>query len=116
MNLALALAPLSLFDPGENGIDIGDLSLLVGVLAVIGGFVLALWRIMLRSLDRRIEGIAARLDERTKPIQPNANGGRSLPDVAMSGEWTRDALRTIAGHIGVDLPPDPAGQTHEEAP
>lgn len=35
-----------------------------------------------KNLDKRIALIARQLDERTQPIQKDANGGLSLPDVA----------------------------------
>lgn len=75
----------ALLDPGENGFDIVDLSIVLGIITVASGLFAGAFRvIVLPALDRRIEAVAEavveRLDERTKPIQPDANGGASLPD------------------------------------
>jgi hypothetical protein len=87
----------SWLDPAENGIDVGDVSLLLGVVVVSCGIVLGTWRLMLRMLDKRIALIAGRLDERTKAIQGDANGSKSLPDVSRK-------LDLLIDHLGVDLP------------
>lgn len=68
------------WEPGSsNSLDIGDLAaILAFVLAVIGALTgLSRWWI---SQMRKI--VREEIEEFTAPIQPNANGGLSLPDVA----------------------------------
>lgn len=81
------------FDPGNDGLDVSDISIIAGVILV--GF--AMWWATLRALDRRIERIATRLDERTNLIQPKANSGSSLTD-------TNRKLDRLLDHLGIDLP------------
>lgn len=87
------------FDPGGDGWDIEDVAKILGVIALIGGFVAAVGRVMLRSLDKHMSGIAERLDERTKPIQPTANGGKSLPDVAAKLDLVLERQHDIAADV-----------------
>lgn len=55
--------------------------LCVMIIAIIGGLA-AFTRWMGRRMDHRMTEIALQLDERTKQIQPFANGGNSLTDVS----------------------------------
>jgi hypothetical protein len=77
-----------LFDPGENGFDIADMSVVVGILLAVGGVVAGVVRWNAKrvatvrdreraEMERRL---AEQIREATKPIQPDANGGWALAD------------------------------------
>ena len=56
-----------------------------GATLVFFGIVTGLWGFAVflgKRMDRRVAAIAAQVDERTKQIQPHANGGNSLTDVS----------------------------------
>lgn len=67
----------ALFDVGDNGFDIYDASVVVGLIVSLYFGV----RWAGRKIDERIAAIAEQLDQRTEQIQPDANHGKSLPDV-----------------------------------
>jgi hypothetical protein len=68
------------WEPGQSGqLDIGDLSALFMFFLAVVGAVTALSRWWLKQLRKMIR---EEVQEFTKPIQPTANGGLSLPDVA----------------------------------
>jgi len=68
------------WEPGQSGqLDIGDLSAIFMFFLAVVGAVTALSRWWLKSLRKMIR---EEVQEFTKPIQPTANGGLSLPDVA----------------------------------
>lgn len=77
---SLTILAANWWEPGQNGtFDIGDLSaIFMFALAVIGAMVgfNRWWFKKLRKMIRE------EIREFTKPIQPTANGGKSLPDVA----------------------------------
>jgi hypothetical protein len=52
-----------------------------------------------KTLDKRIAVIAQQLDDRTKPIQSDANGGLSLPDVARNIDILMDRQNGIGREI-----------------
>lgn len=58
----------------------------IGILTVLGR-----WLVVI-PLKRLIE-------ENTKPIQPNANGGKSLPDVAKATAEIKVAIESLAHQI-----------------
>jgi hypothetical protein len=58
----------------------------IGILTVLGR-----WLVVI-PLKRLIE-------EHTRPIQPNANGGRSLPDVAKTTAEIKVAIQGLANQI-----------------
>lgn len=58
----------------------------IGILTVLGR-----WFVVI-PLKRLIE-------EHTKPIQPNANGGKSLPDVAKATAEIKVAIESLAHQI-----------------
>lgn len=73
------------FDPGNNGFDLDDVGRILAVLSpvVIASVFILRWyrkkRIMRqRAMEQRIQ---AAIVEATRPIQPGANGGASLPDL-----------------------------------
>jgi hypothetical protein len=92
-----------LFDPGDNGFDIADLSVMVGIILAIGGVVAAVvrWNAKRVSEVRRLERqemerrLHDQIREATKPIQPDANGGFALADVVR----TLDGIRDDVGYL-----------------
>jgi hypothetical protein len=63
--------------------DIGDLSALLGLIALASGMIFGVtrwWLKLMKALIKEEVGAA------TAPIQPGANGGLSLPDVARRTE------------------------------
>lgn len=67
------------WEPGQNGtLDIGDISAIFMFFLAVVGAVTALSRWWLKQLRVMIR---EEVEEFTKPIQPHANGGKSLPDV-----------------------------------
>lgn len=76
----VVIAQQNWWEPGQNGVlDIGDISALFMFFLAVIGAVTALSRWWLKQLRQMIR---EEVEEFTKPIQPNANGGKSLPDVA----------------------------------
>ena len=74
------MAASNWWEPGTpNMFDIGDLSALLGLIALASGMIFGVtrWWLKLMKAMMREEMAAA-----TAPIQPGANGGLSLPDVA----------------------------------
>lgn len=65
-----------IIDPANNGFDVTDLLALLGVVTAITGIIALLWKVLAAPQ------ISRQISEATKPIQPGANGGKSLPDVA----------------------------------
>jgi len=102
----------SFFDLANDGIDAGDLSVLAtGVAAFCaavagiyyaGRWVGAKYRARkahcLQWLRAEIRGIVRQeVSEATKSIQPNANGGKSLPDA-------NKKIDLLLEHLGVEVP------------
>ncbi len=72
------------WDPGNDAFDVGDLGLIVGIVGgVMGALVIAV-----RWLDSRI-------DTKTKQIQPDTNGGRSLTDLHKKVDQFADYQRAV---------------------
>jgi hypothetical protein len=90
----------SWWEPGSDGtLDVGDLAIILGfVVSVIGAFT-ALSRWWMKQLKRIIHD---EVEEFTAPIQPTANGGLSLPDVARKVERLEDTIENVK----VDLKED----------
>jgi len=94
----------SFFDVNNNGIDITDLAAVLGFLALLAGSVIGLFRWSRKQLrDEISEIVKCEIDKATAPIQPTANGGLSLPDVAKSTRRLEDMMMRIALHSGIDL-------------
>ena len=90
MNLFSVLAQGNWWEPGQTDmLDIGDASaIFMFFLAVIGALT-AFSRWWFKKLRRMIR---EEIEEFTMPIQPNANGGKSLPDVARKVDVLEERL------------------------
>lgn len=94
----------SFFDVNNNGIDITDLAAVLGFLALLVGSVIGLFRWSRKQLrDEISEVVRCEIDKATAPIQPGANGGLSLPDVAKTTRRLEDMMIRLALHSGIDL-------------
>lgn len=65
----------SIIDPANNGFDISDLLSIFAVVGAVVASLAALWRWIIEP------HIGKQIAEATRPIQPEANGGKSLPDL-----------------------------------
>ena len=91
----------SFFDPNSNGWDITDLAAIFGLIIGLGGAVIVI-RQSVKASARWVsstvrEIVREEVAEQTRPIQKNANGGKSLPDA-------NKKLDFIAAHLGIELP------------
>lgn len=94
----------SFFDVNGNGLDVTDLAAILGFLTLLIGSVIGLFRWSRKQLRDEIrEVVRCEIDKATAPIQPGANGGLSLPDVAKSTRRLEDMMMRIALHSGIDL-------------
>lgn len=92
------------FDVNNNGIDVTDLAAVLGFLALLVGSVIGLFRWSRKQLREEIsEVVRSEIGKATAPIQPTANGGLSLPDVAKSTRRLEDMMMRIALHSGIKL-------------
>lgn len=90
------------FDVNNNGIDVTDLAAVLGFLALFVGSVVGLFRWSRKQLREEIRDIVQdQIGKATAPIQPTANGGLSLPDVAKSTKRLEEMLGKIAASVGV---------------
>lgn len=83
------------WEPGTPGVlDVGDLAIILGFVLTVVGAAAGLSRWWLKQLRSTIH---EEVEEYTKEIQPTANGGRSLPDVARKVdklEYSVDELKS----------------------
>jgi hypothetical protein len=92
----------SFFDVNNNGIDVTDLAAVLGFSALFVGSVIGLFRWSRKQLRHEIgEVVRCEIDKATAPIQPTANGGLSLPDVAKSTRRLEDMMMRLALHQGI---------------
>lgn len=92
----------SFFDVNDNGLDITDLAAILGFLALLAGSTVGLFRWSRKQLREEIsEIVRCEIGKATAPIQPGANGGLSLPDVAKSTKRLEVMLGKIAASVGV---------------
>ncbi len=90
------------FDVNNNGIDVTDLAAVLGFLALFFGSVVGLFRWTRKQLREEIrEVVQFEISRATAQIQPTANGGLSLPDVAKSTKRLEIMLGKIADSVGV---------------
>ena len=104
LTLLTSQVPASFWDPGDNGYDVGDAGTLLVFLVGVAGVLWATTKFLL--LPQIHSMVVEEVTKATAPIQVGANGGYSLPDVARKGDWTGEALKAIADHMGVPLPDD----------
>ncbi|MHB1100011.1 MAG: hypothetical protein ACYCZR_10690 [Burkholderiales bacterium] len=108
----------SFFDPSNDGFDMNDFSMILGIIIGGGGAYWVLNKVGSWVVDKFTEKVEvivrAVIEEYTRPIQKETNGGFSLPDVARGTDWNKRALKAIAEAQGIDLPPDPT--TFENTP
>jgi predicted amidohydrolase YtcJ len=72
-----------------------NLQIIASLIAVLSAFGVVLgWA----TKHWLIDAIKEHVDHRTYPIQPNANGGKSLPDVIKSIEQTNKRLERVENH------------------
>ena len=94
----------SFFDVNDNGLDVTDLAAILGFLALLAGTTVGLFRWSRKQLREEIsEVVRCEIAKATAPIQPGANGGLSLPDVAKTTRRLEDMLMRLALHSGIDL-------------
>lgn len=102
------------WEPGQNGtLDVGDVSAILMFLLAVIGSVAAFNKWWLKKIHAMIR---KEVEEFTKPIQPSANGGLSLPDVSrkvdiletmlcemrQSGDDTKEMLTRLLLSIAID--------------
>jgi len=87
------MASSNWWEPGTaNLFDVGDLSALLGLIVLASGMVFGVtrwWMKLMKALIKDEIGAA------TAPIQPTANGGLSLPDVARRTERLEQQMDII---------------------
>jgi hypothetical protein len=84
LTLSSFAASSNWWEPGTADLfDVGDLSALLGLIVLTSGMVFGVSRWWLRLLKTIIKD---EIGAATAPIQPSANGGLSLPDVARKTE------------------------------
>lgn len=76
------------FDLNDDGVDIYDIGVALGALAILATALGWLWR---RLRDELRDLIL----ETTKPIQPGTNGGYSLPDLHRKVDNYRYEVRSL---------------------
>lgn len=90
----------SWWEPGSRGIlDIGDLAAMLAFITAVIGSAAALSRWWMKQLKSTIH---EEVESYTKPIQPTANGGLSLPDVARKVEKLENTVENIKIDIKED--------------
>ena len=88
------------WEPGSAGtFDVGDLAAIFAFTLAVVGAATGLSRWWMKQLKRIIH---EEVEEFTAPIQPTANGGLSLPDVARKVEKLEDTIENVK----VDLKED----------
>jgi hypothetical protein len=96
----LELLSQSWWEPGSAGVfDVGDMAIMLGFALAVIGAATGFSRWWLKQLRRTIH---EEVEEYTKPIQPSANGGLSLPDVARKVERMEDTVENIKIDIKED--------------
>lgn len=84
MLTSVTIAASNWWEPGTpNFFDVGDLSAMLGLIALASGMVFGVTRWWLKLMKAMMREEIANA---TAPIQPGANGGLSLPDVARRTE------------------------------
>jgi hypothetical protein len=83
-DLSILVAANNWWEPGTaNLFDVGDLSALLGLIVLVSGMIFGVSKWWLKLMKAIIKD---EISTATAPIQPGANGGLSLPDVARRTE------------------------------
>jgi hypothetical protein len=92
-DLSILVAANNWWEPGTaNLFDVGDLSALLGLIVLVSGMIFGVskwWLKLMKAIIKDEIGTA------TAPIQPGANGGLSLPDVARRTEQLEKQMDVI---------------------
>lgn len=81
------------WEPGSAGIfDVGDLAAIFAFILAVVGAAMGLSRWWMKQLKKVIH---EEVEEFTAPIQPTANGGLSLPDVARKVEKLDNTIENV---------------------
>lgn len=90
----------SWWEPGTDGLlDVGDLAIILGFIVAVVGAATGLSRWWMRQLKRIIHD---EVEEFTEPIQPNSNGGYSLPDVSRKVDKLESSVENIKRDLKED--------------
>lgn len=94
------LANSNWWEPGTAGtFDVGDLAAIFAFVLAVVGAATGLSRWWMKQLKNVIH---EEVEEFTQPIQPTANGGLSLPDVARKVEKLDNTVENIKINIKED--------------
>lgn len=91
----------SFFDPNSNGWDATDLATILGLVLAVAAILAVIRKVFQATVSKFAsevrEIVRDEIKTYTKPIQKDANGGRSLPDA-------NKKLDILAAHLGVAFP------------
>jgi hypothetical protein len=97
MSVMFELLSQSWWEPNSQGqVDVGDLAVILAFIVAVIGAVTGLGRWWLKQLRKTIK---EEVIEYTKPIQPTANGGYSLPDISRRVEKLEYTLADLKEDI-----------------
>ncbi len=97
MSVVFELLSQSWWEPNSQGqVDVGDLAVILAFSVALIGAVTGLGRWWLKQLRKTIK---EEVIEYTKPIQPTANGGYSLPDICRRVEKLEYTLADLKEDI-----------------
>jgi len=83
---------------GNNEFDMNDLAVILGITAILIPAIIIVVKALHRQFREEIRDVVVQeIAAATKAIQPNANGGRSLPDA-------NKKLDLVIEHLGINLP------------
>jgi hypothetical protein len=88
------------WEPGTPGVfDVGDLGAIFAFTLAVVGAAMGLSRWWMKQLKKVIHD---EVEEFTQPIQPTANGGLSLPDVARKVEKLDSTIENVKINLKED--------------
>lgn len=88
------------WEPGTAGtLDVGDIAAILALVTASIGTFAALGRWWMKQLRNTIH---EEVEEYTQAIQPNANGGYSLPDVSRKVEKLESSIETVKKDLRED--------------